>query len=481
MSVGPIAFTGFWLNDRLLNVRDSGSPLSENIIVANTIHLRHFQNSFSIGFAMLGIDFSQRNQYQYWLEGLNTTWQNLGMERKATFTNLTPDKYVFRVRARNGEGNWTEENKTLTVIIHPAWWQTIYFKIALVVVSMLMVFGVVRIRLRHLTRQRARLEKQVADRTQQLNRKNSELGERIEEIRLQNEVLHEQKLEIAEMNKEIQAQNEELVAQNDHISAQRERLEETRNKLREVNERLEMLVEQRTEKLQETVAELDKTVAELDRFVYSASHDLSAPLKSVLGLVQIAKIESDPKMLPRYFEYIEASIRKLDRVIKSLVEFSRNTHQEVRVSKFNLHNQVEEVLNDLAYWPEAQRITFENKVHKSQELATDQDRIKVILHNLVSNGIKYADLSKPRSYIRVEAEQSNSHIRIIVSDNGIGIDHEQQNKIFEMYYRASENSDGSGLGLFIVKEIMNKLDSNIGVSSEKGKGTAFTLNIKNKE
>lgn len=294
-----------------------------------------------------------------------------------------------------------------------------------------------------------------------------------------NETLYRQKIEIANMNQEIQAQNEELTSQNDQISVQRENLEEAQHKLEQTNDQLEIQVKQRTQKLEETIVELDKTVAELDRFVYSASHDLSAPLKSVLGLVNIAKFEKNTETLQEYYEYIEASIKKLDKVIKSLVEFSRNSQQEVSITTFNIDDLVQEVLHELALWPDAQKVTFLSKIAKDQMITTDKERTKVVLHNLIGNGIKSADLSKPNSYIQIETEVLGSQLVLTVSDNGIGIEKENQTKIFDMYFRGTDLSKGSGLGLFIVKEILLKLSVSIKVTSTKGEGTAFALTFNN--
>jgi ligand-binding sensor domain-containing protein/signal transduction histidine kinase len=457
----PMVFTRFWLNNVETNVKNQGSPLKQNFILADTIDLSYNQNSFSIEFVMLEFNFGRDNQYSYLLENFNSAWQNIGSERKATFTNLQPGSYVLKVKASNSDGFWNDKEMLLTIRIHPAWWQTLWFKISLATVLALLIFAAVRLRFHFLLKQKIKLEQQVAERTI--------------ELQLQNKLLQTQKIEIAAMNNEIQAQNEELTSQNDQINLQRESLEKSSKELQEMNDQLEVLVKQRTQKLEVTIAELDKTVAELDRFVYSASHDLSAPLKSVLGLVKIARIEKDSAMLPKYYTYIETSIQKLDRVIRSLVEFSRNSHQEVKKESFNLHQLINEVLQELKYWPEAQRVTFDNRVATDMLIVSDQDRLKVILHNLIGNGVKYADFRKTESFITIEAETKNSSLVLKISDNGIGIENEKQEKIFDMYYRGTDRSKGSGLGLFIVKEILAKVDGRVELESELGKGTTFTI------
>ncbi|HEX6223820.1 MAG TPA: two-component regulator propeller domain-containing protein, partial [Chryseolinea sp.] len=475
-----IVFTNFSLDNVAANVHDKGSPLKENIILAEAIDLNYDQNSFSVEFAMLEHSASRNNQYSYILEGLNSNWQFIGTERKATFTNLYPGTYTLKVRASNSDGLWTTSEKKLVVNIHPAWWQTTLFKAGVITLLTLATVAVVRLRMQYLIRQKRKLQKKVLERTHELKLKNRELTARIEEIRIQNGELHKQKVQITEKNNEIQAQNEELTAQNDQIILQRENLIKAEQKLKEANEQLEEQVVQRTKKLEETIMQLDKTVTELDRFVYSASHDLSAPLKSVLGLVQIARLEKETDRVGEYYNHIEFSIQKLDRVIKSMVEFSRNYHLDVQSTDLVFRDLVNEVLRELAFWPEARKISFKNTVAPESVLRTDTQRMKVVLHNLISNSVKYADLTKPDSFIHIDLHQNGSGNTIIISDNGMGIEKERQSRIFEMYYRATDRSQGSGLGLFIVKEIIVKLGGTIEVKSTLGSGSSFIINIPDK-
>jgi signal transduction histidine kinase len=160
-----------------------------------------------------------------------------------------------------------------------------------------------------------------------------------------------------------------------------------------------------------------------------------------------------------------------------MVEFSRNYHLDVQTAHFSFKELVEEVLRDLAFWPEARRISFKNTVTDPSVIKSDSQRMKVVLHNLISNSVKYADFTKPDSYIHIDFRRNGQGHTIIISDNGMGIEKERQSRIFEMYYRATERSHGSGLGLFIVKEIILKLGGTIEVKSSFGTGSTFIINI----
>ena len=469
----PIVFTHFWLSNSETNVEYPGSPLTKNIIVSDTIVLSHTQNSFSIEFAMLEYSFSKRNRYQYFMQGLHDQWQDIKLDNRAIFTNLDPGTYGLKIKAGNSDGIWGDSIKSLVIDVRPAWWQTTAFKLVVGMLVLILTYSVFRFRLRYLLSIRKRLELQVTERTLQIENINKELAMQVQQVRFQN-------IHIAEKNSEISAQNEELVAQNDQIIEQREKLERSEVKLKEVNENLEELVSKRTQKLEETIAVLDKTVAELDRFVYSASHDLSAPLKSVLGLINLARNEKDPTMFNIYYDYMEKSISNLDQVILSLVNFARNSHQDITLTEVHLYKFTNEIFQEFAFWPEAALIQFENLVDKNYIVQTDKERLKVILHNIIGNGIKYSDSAKPQSYLRIEAEKEGIYDLIKITDNGIGIKKEFQDRIFEMYFRASDQSKGSGLGLFIVKEIAAKLNASIIAQSVYRKGSSFTIRLKRK-
>ncbi|MBL0745630.1 ligand-binding sensor domain-containing protein [Chryseolinea lacunae] len=441
-SFSPVVLTTFWLNDEEVTTVDSAGPLKESIQTTSVIDLQHFQNSFSVGFSALDFTQSKFIHYQYILEGLNDRWQQLGYGRKVTFTDLEPRTYVLKVKASNREKDWPQESKMLTIVIHPAWWQTIWFKIGVFAVLLSALFAVQRIRLRYLLQQKKNLSQLVAVRTN----------------------------ELAESTNEVLAQNEELVAQNEYISEQRSQLEETQKKLEQINDHLEDLVEKRTLKL-------DKTLRELDRFVYSASHELSSPLKSILGLINVADLEDDPEAIKKYHRYIEDSILKLERVIKSLADFSRNSHVKITQETFDLSALVVETVSEFKGGPDAGAITIRNHVPEGFSVKTDRSRMKIILHNLIGNSIKYRDATKPDPSVDISALHDHKHCWIVIADNGIGIKKESQSRVFDMYFRATERSIGSGLGLFIVKEIVTTLGGTITVQSVFGTGTTFTIQL----
>lgn len=221
--------------------------------------------------------------------------------------------------------------------------------------------------------------------------------------------------------------------------------------------------------------QLQKANAELDRFVYSASHDLRAPLSSLLGLIEVAKM--DHSGTDHYLEMMKSKIHDLENFIKEIISYSRNARMEVKKHPVNLKQTVDEVTQALTFSAGNPDIRIENHVPENVILQTDSMRLKIILANLIDNSLKYRDEKKEQPYIRIEAAERDDVKLIVIRDNGVGIDQVYLDKIFQMFFRASEISKGSGLGLYIVKETLNKINGSIQVESSLGSGTTFLVKI----
>jgi signal transduction histidine kinase len=221
--------------------------------------------------------------------------------------------------------------------------------------------------------------------------------------------------------------------------------------------------------------QLQKANAELDRFVYSASHDLRAPLSSLLGLIEVAKL--DHAGVDNYLDMMKAKIHDMEDFIKEIISYSRNARMDIRKQPVNLRKTVDEVTEALTFSVGNPDISIENLVADDMILHTDSMRLKIVLSNLIDNSLKYRDMSKEKPFIRIEALEKDGVKVIMVKDNGVGIDQLYLDKIFNMFYRASEQSKGSGLGLYIVKETLNKINGSICVESSLGNGTTFMVRI----
>ena len=217
---------------------------------------------------------------------------------------------------------------------------------------------------------------------------------------------------------------------------------------------------------------------ELDNFVYKVSHDLRAPLSSVLGLVNLASLKGNTDNLEDYIQRIGQKVKQLDHFISDVLSHSKNLKLELKIEKINLQYLIDQTFTDLNYLKGANEISREVKI-EGIEFNSDPWRMGEIFRNLISNAIKYRDFNKKDSYIRISIKIAPDRTTILFEDNGIGISKANLTKIFEMFYRASEQSDGSGLGLYIVKNAVDKLGGILKVTSEIGKGTSFELKLPN--
>lgn len=224
-----------------------------------------------------------------------------------------------------------------------------------------------------------------------------------------------------------------------------------------------------------------RTNFELDSFVYRASHDLRAPLRSVLGLVSLAKTELDQKERGTYLNLVEKSINKLDTFISDLTNFSRNSRLEVTITKINFRAIIDECLENLKYMDNAERIKTIIQIDNPFSFYSDTTRINIILQNIISNSIKYQNLRMNEPFVKIGISTFKDRAEISIADNGKGIKDEYLDKIFNMFFRASQESYGSGLGLYITKQVVEKLNGSISVTSKLGTGTAFKVVLPNLE
>jgi signal transduction histidine kinase len=174
---------------------------------------------------------------------------------------------------------------------------------------------------------------------------------------------------------------------------------------------------------------------------------------------------------------IERSIKKLDGFINDIINFSRNARLEVVYAQVDFEKIVNEIMDDLKYLDEDNRITRKISTIGSGRFYTDTVRLKIILSNLISNAIKYHNPNNKNPFIEVKIKYDSNVAIIKVIDNGLGIPAEHLPNIFKMFYRANENSKGSGIGLYIVKETVEKIKGAVSVKSTLREGTEFEITI----
>lgn len=231
------------------------------------------------------------------------------------------------------------------------------------------------------------------------------------------------------------------------------------------------------EQLADKNLQLAKTNEELDRFVYSASHDMRAPLSSLLGLIYITEKATNPEEFKEYLDRMKSRVKVMEGFIKDVTDYARNARFEIAWQPIVFQDLITEILDSLNYSFHNEKADVKSLVPADFMIRSDPHRLKIIMNNLLANAIKYADPSRSKQEITIETHATDTHWSFIIQDNGIGISEEHLSRIFEMFFRASENSEGSGLGLYIVKETLEKLNGKISVRSKLHEGTAFTVTL----
>jgi PAS domain S-box-containing protein len=271
------------------------------------------------------------------------------------------------------------------------------------------------------------------------------------------------------------------------ISEQKAAEEQIKN----MNAELEKLVAARTQQLADayrtlqeenedhihTARRLEEINLELDTFVYRASHDLKGPLASLLGLVNIARLDVKDAGALKYIEMIERTSAKLDRILLELLEAVKIRQEAVKVQDLTLFELVTEVLGGFSTRDDFKIAKIELAVPNDLHLRSDPGMIKIILSNLLDNAVKFRDPGKPQTLVRLSASREGNDIRIDVSDNGMGIPQELHERVFEMFFRGDPNSRGTGLGLYISRAAVNKLNGSLRLKSVAGQGSIFSVLI----
>ncbi len=224
---------------------------------------------------------------------------------------------------------------------------------------------------------------------------------------------------------------------------------------------------------------LNKENKELDSFLSNTSHDLRTPIASILGLTYLGKLELQEEKARTFMNMIEERIKKLDLVIGDILSLSRSKKIDLKIEELDFAKLLDETIADIRFNKGASAIHLDYQPHPSHVFNSDYNQMKIILNNLMANAVKYHNLNQPNPYIRVSFKRIKNVVEIAIQDNGQGISRESIPKIFDMFYRASSGTEGTGLGLYIVQEALSKIKGIVVVDSELGKGSTFKVVLDN--
>lgn len=229
--------------------------------------------------------------------------------------------------------------------------------------------------------------------------------------------------------------------------------------------------------LKKKVTELEKTNEELNRFVYSTSHDLRSPLASIMGILNLSRMDNSVTDPNHYMEMIETCVNKMDSFIQKIIEYYKSIRVDDEMGSINFTETVNDSISICKM--QNPQIDFRINVEQESEFINDIFRVNIILDNLLSNAVKYQKPTAENQWVKISIESDAHKAVVSIEDNGIGILEDHLNNIFKMFFRSVTHANGSGIGLYIVKEALTRIGGDISVHSVHGEGTIFRIVIPN--
>lgn len=239
-----------------------------------------------------------------------------------------------------------------------------------------------------------------------------------------------------------------------------------------INAHMKKVVESEQQK---TLKKLVEVNHELKTFMYRASHDIRGPVSSLKGLINVAKMESEPREMKKLVSMMDLSAEKLDKILVDLIETLGIRDQEIHKKEIDFEKLVFDILREYEYLNKIGSIRFSVDVGTSEPFYSDPHILTMVFKRIIENAVKFHNYSMPGPFIKIQVTEEKKGINISIVDNGTGIKEDLSEKVFEMFYRANNELGGSGLGLYLVKIAVEKLGGKVDLKSKELMGT--TVNV----
>lgn len=454
--IPKVYITAFKLFNKDVLIGDYDSLLTKDISKTKEIRLKHNQNFFTLGFVAINYISNENNQYKYFMKGFDNDWINAGNKREATYTNLDPGNYIFRVKASNNDGYWNEEGASIHLTILPPFWQTWLFRVLLILSIIGIAISAYQYRVHSLKEQNIALESRVNNRTEELSMLNTKISR-------QNVLLEDQKNNI----------------------------ETAFGELARYRTKLEDIVEDRTKELIAAKERAEESDRLKSSFLTNLSHEIRTPLNSIIGF---SNLLCDPDINDEerasFKSIIEGSNDTLLNLINDIIDFSKIEagHLDISISDVSINTLFNDIQRIFGLEIKKQMldrvvsIDFRINLNESTRaiiVSTDEVRLKQVLTNLINNAIKFTN----EGFIEVGCNHTleGNMLEFYVKDTGIGIKKEHMEIIFQRFRKVEEDSSniyrGAGLGLSISQQLVRILGGNIWLESEYQKGSVFHFTI----
>lgn len=436
--VPSVKLTGFSIFNHWLKSNEEWNGkvyLRTSIPESKAIELTSHDNVFSIEFAALSFISPQSNHYAYKLEGFDQDWTYVNASKRfATYTNLDPGTYTFRVIASNNDGVWNESGASMSITVLPPWWETWWFRIMLVLAAVAGVLLYNYLRIRSVRIRNKFLEEEVKIRTADLLKSN-------EEILLKNKILEKNNLEISKKTERILEQQEEILKQKSEVE------------------------------------QLNKTK---DKFFSIIAHDLKNPVTALSILIKGLRkeVRQTTDTGKELLSHVELSSERIKTLTYNLLEWTKTQNGNIRVKpeRLSVHKLIEENIQLHSSQTAQKQLTVTEQTDLSLFVLADYNMANTIIRNIVSNAIKYTPKG---GKIEITYYSDEGEVIISFKDNGIGMEEEVLDRLFAAEPNASlsgtENETGTGLGLAIAKEFSMLNNGDVYAESSVGHGSTFYL------
>lgn len=446
--IPPVALTNLYLFNKKIELGGPDGILKTSLSTTKEIKLQYDQNVIGIEFAALDYTSPKNNRYRYRLDNFDKAWTEVDANhRLATYTNLNPGEYTFIVIASNNDHVWNEKGTSIKIIILPPFWKTLWFRVIVVLLIMAVLFGIYFIRVAQIQRRNIILKKEVQKRTRELNDKNTLLTEQTAELNETNTLLEERQQKIEEQAEELSTANDQLLMINDKLS--------------ELN----------TMK---------------DKFFSIIGHDLKNPINVIMGFSEMLKIRIDtlsPEKRAIYIDNIFNSAKNTYDLLENLLDWARSQsgRMEIQPESTNIIQQINSNILLLKEGIREKKISVSTEYPEEiQPAFCDSNMVDTIIRNLLINAVKYTRQGG-KITVKVTIDKKSDLIKTVISDTGIGIPDDKIDRLFSLdrsfSTEGTAGETGTGLGLILCKEFIEKNNGEIWVESEVDKGSVFTFTL----
>jgi signal transduction histidine kinase len=426
--------------------------LTKSILLTKEITLPYNYSNITIEFAGLHYSNPQCNKYLYMLEKFDSDWiQTDASMRLVNYSYLLPGTYIFKVKASNNDGVWNQIPAKLTIIVLPPWWKSWWFRFILIFTILCLIYLMYYLRIAFYRKRENELKILVRKRT----------------------------VELEEINKILLVKQEFIEKQSEELRTNSEDLKNTNDLLMEK----QGFILKQSELLKESNHQLSILNATKDKFFSIIAHDLRNPFNIVTGFsdLLLKKINTLPQeKITKYLEMIHSSSTKGNNLLENLLQWSRNQTGSISFNpiKLNLFEIVEEATNFFRSDIERKNIIISNLIDHHITILADDNMIKTIFRNLISNATKF---THDGGRISLSSNVIDSLVELSVTDTGVGIPDKDIVNLFQIDFslttKGTANETGTGLGLILCKEFIEKHNGKIFVESKVGKGTTFKFTL----